>query len=43
MVGYLINLAIPRGGEVSRCYNLMKLEQHACGGFIRYRSRGATQ
>jgi uncharacterized protein (TIRG00374 family) len=26
MVGYLINLAIPRGGEVSRCYNLMKLE-----------------
>ena len=26
MVGYLINLAIPRGGEVSRCYNLFKLE-----------------
>lgn len=26
MVGYLINLAVPRGGEVSRCYNLYKLE-----------------
>lgn len=26
MVGYLVNLAIPRGGEVSRCYNLFKLE-----------------
>jgi uncharacterized protein (TIRG00374 family) len=26
MVGYLVNLAIPRGGEVSRCYNLYKLE-----------------
>ncbi|MEK6782937.1 MAG: lysylphosphatidylglycerol synthase transmembrane domain-containing protein [Bacteroidota bacterium] len=26
MIGYLINLAIPRGGEVSRCYNLYKLE-----------------
>lgn len=26
MVGYLINLVIPRGGEVSRCYNLYKLE-----------------
>ncbi|HEX5167924.1 MAG TPA: lysylphosphatidylglycerol synthase transmembrane domain-containing protein [Cyclobacteriaceae bacterium] len=25
MVGYLVNLAIPRGGEVSRCYNLYKL------------------
>lgn len=27
MVGYLINLVIPRGGEVSRCYNLYKLER----------------
>lgn len=27
MVGYLVNLAIPRGGEVSRCYNLFKLER----------------
>lgn len=27
MVGYLINLVIPRGGEVSRCYNLYKLEK----------------
>lgn len=27
MVGYLINLVVPRGGEVSRCYNLYKLEQ----------------
>ncbi|HZY78638.1 MAG TPA: lysylphosphatidylglycerol synthase transmembrane domain-containing protein [Cyclobacteriaceae bacterium] len=26
MVGYLVNLAIPRGGEVSRCYNQFKLE-----------------
>lgn len=26
MVGYLVNLAIPRGGEVSRCYNLYKLD-----------------
>src|SRR5690606_5610465 len=26
MVGYLVNLAIPRGGEVTRCYNLYKLE-----------------
>lgn len=26
MVGYVINLVIPRGGEVSRCYNLYKLE-----------------
>ena len=25
MVGYLVNLVIPRGGEVSRCYNLYKL------------------
>ena len=22
MVGYLVNLVVPRGGEVSRCYNL---------------------
>lgn len=27
LVGYLVNLAIPRGGEVSRCYNLLKLEE----------------
>jgi len=27
MVGYLLNLAIPRGGEISRCYNLLKLEK----------------
>ncbi|HYG19755.1 MAG TPA: lysylphosphatidylglycerol synthase transmembrane domain-containing protein [Ohtaekwangia sp.] len=27
MVGYLVNLAIPRGGEVSRCYNLYKLDR----------------
>ncbi len=27
MVGYFINLAIPRGGELSRCYNLYKLNQ----------------
>jgi uncharacterized protein (TIRG00374 family) len=26
MIGYLVNLVIPRGGEVSRCYNLYKLE-----------------
>ncbi len=26
MVGYFVNLAIPRGGEVSRCYNLYKLD-----------------
>ena len=26
LIGYLVNLAIPRGGEVSRCYNLYKLE-----------------
>ncbi len=25
MIGYLVNLVIPRGGEVSRCYNLYKL------------------
>lgn len=27
MIGYFINLAIPRGGEVSRCYNLYRLNQ----------------
>ena len=27
MIGYLVNLAVPRGGEVSRCYNLFKLEK----------------
>jgi glycosyltransferase 2 family protein len=27
MIGYLVNLAVPRGGEVSRCYNLYKLNQ----------------
>jgi uncharacterized protein (TIRG00374 family) len=27
MVGYLVNLVIPRGGEVSRCYNLFKLNK----------------
>jgi len=27
MIGYLVNLAIPRGGELSRCYNLFKLEK----------------
>lgn len=26
MIAYLVNLAIPRGGEVSRCYNLYKLD-----------------
>ncbi len=26
MIGYLVNLAVPRGGEVSRCYNLYQLE-----------------
>jgi uncharacterized protein (TIRG00374 family) len=26
MIGYLVNLAVPRGGEVSRCYNLYKLD-----------------
>src|SRR3989337_615085 len=29
MVGYLVNLVIPRGGEVSRCYNLYKLDKTA--------------
>ncbi len=27
MVGYFVNLAIPRGGELSRCYNLYKLNK----------------
>ena len=27
MVGYLINLVIPRGGEISRSYNLYKLDK----------------
>jgi len=27
MIGYLVNLVIPRGGEVSRCYNLYKLNK----------------
>ncbi|MDH5475538.1 MAG: flippase-like domain-containing protein [Cyclobacteriaceae bacterium] len=27
MVGYFINLVIPRGGEVSRCYNLFRLNK----------------
>lgn len=27
MIGYLVNLVIPRGGEVSRCYNLYKLSR----------------
>lgn len=27
MIGYLVNLVIPRGGEVSRCYNLYKLDR----------------
>ncbi|MBL7863595.1 MAG: flippase-like domain-containing protein [Cyclobacteriaceae bacterium] len=27
MIGYMVNLAIPRGGEISRCYNLLKLEK----------------
>ncbi len=27
MVGYLVNLVIPRGGEVSRCLNLYKLNR----------------
>jgi glycosyltransferase 2 family protein len=26
-VGYLVNLVIPRGGEISRCYNLYKLDK----------------
>jgi hypothetical protein len=27
MIGYLVNLAIPRGGEISRCVNLRQLEK----------------
>ena len=27
MIGYFINLAIPRGGELSRCYNLYRLNR----------------
>jgi glycosyltransferase 2 family protein len=27
MIGYLVNLGIPRGGEISRSYNLFKLEK----------------
>lgn len=27
MIGYFINLAIPRGGEISRCYNLYRLDK----------------
>jgi glycosyltransferase 2 family protein len=27
MVGYLVNLVVPRGGEVSRCYNLHQLNK----------------
>lgn len=27
MMGYLVNLVIPRGGEVSRCFNLYKLDK----------------
>jgi len=27
LIGYLVNLAIPRGGEVSRCYNLYKIDK----------------
>jgi uncharacterized protein (TIRG00374 family) len=27
MSGYLVNLAVPRGGEVSRCYTLYQLEK----------------
>ncbi|MBL3654930.1 lysylphosphatidylglycerol synthase transmembrane domain-containing protein [Fulvivirga sediminis] len=27
MVGYFINLAVPRGGEVSRCYNLYRIDK----------------
>lgn len=27
MVAYLVNLVIPRGGEISRCYNLFKLNK----------------
>jgi len=27
LIGYLVNLVVPRGGELSRCYYLMKLEK----------------
>jgi hypothetical protein len=27
MIGYLVNLVVPRGGEISRCYNLYKLDK----------------
>lgn len=27
MIGYFVNLAIPRGGEISRCYNLYRLDK----------------
>lgn len=27
MIGYLVNLGVPRGGEITRCYNLLKLEK----------------
>lgn len=27
LIGYLVNLVVPRGGEISRCYNLYKLEK----------------
>ena len=27
MIGYLVNLVVPRGGEVSRCYNLYRLDK----------------
>ena len=27
MIGYLVNLVVPRGGEISRSYNLYKLEK----------------
>lgn len=27
MVGYLVNMVVPRGGEISRCYNLYRLNK----------------
>jgi uncharacterized protein (TIRG00374 family) len=27
MIGYLVNLVVPRGGEITRCYNLYKLDR----------------
>lgn len=27
MLGYLVNLVVPRGGELTRCYNLYKLDR----------------